>query len=360
MTDAGRLALNSTRSTPTPTPSSGAEVAAFEREFAAFVNARYAIAAANGTVTLQAALVALGVGNGDLVAVPPLTMAATTIAVLNAGGRPVFGDVNPDTWLLDGACDTSELKAVIRVSLYGHHGHWGRRVIDDAAQALRPHTQPRAGKPPFTFTSYSFQASKILALGEGGMLVTNDEALASRAREYLSLGYRMRADQPRIDPAALKSPTFDRHYSLGINGRMNDITAREGLRVLPTASFLLLQRKACAQLYHEAIQGCDWLTPQHVPHGTSHDYWCYAVACDTPERAIRFAEAIAKHGAERPFPAWRLTFDEPAFRHLDPGPDACPVARSLQPRILQAQTNDLASAETNAVAWRKAIAECSY
>lgn len=349
----------------------GQHVAAFEREFASYVGAKYAIALCNGTATLHTALVALGVKPGDRVAVPPLTMSATTIAVLHAGAVPVFRDVDERTWLMQ----VPELGPVaLPVSLYGlHAGYYGGEVIDDAAQTLRPHSKYAA------FTSYSFQASKILSLGEGGMLVTDDEELATRAREFSSLGYRMRADQPRIDPDALKSPTFDRHYSLGWNYRMSDLVAAKGnqlIRDTQQMKRLTKTRRDSASLYRDAIAGCDWLTPQHVPDGWQHDMWTFAVACDTPQRALDLSAAVVKHGSEKPYPAWRLTYEEPAFTYLDPRravtrrvgnqvffdgefTTGCPVAESLQPRLLQFQTNDLASAERNATALRRAIEELS-
>jgi perosamine synthetase len=203
----------------------GSAVADFERAFAQYVGAGYAIALNSGTSTLHTALAALGV-RGSKVSVPPLTMSATTIAVLHAGAVPVFVDVDPDTWLMDTNApvpDDDDWMGCVPVSLYGLHAPtYVGFVVDDAAQTLRPHTSA-------DFTSYSFQSSKILALGEGGMLVTDDERLATRAREFSSLGYRMRADQPRIDPATLKSPDHERHHSLGWNYRMADAVAERGL-----------------------------------------------------------------------------------------------------------------------------------
>lgn len=326
----------------------GSSVAAFEKEFAQYVGAKYAIALCNGTATLHTAMAALGVRPGDRVAVPPLTMSATTIAVLHAGAVPVFRDVDRDTWLMAYLSPFSPF--AVPVSLFGLHFAGrarGGSAVDDAAQTLRPHGGA-------SFTSYSFQASKILALGEGGMLVTNDEALAQAAREFSSLGYRMRADQPRIDPAALKEPTYERHHTLGWNYRMNDTTAGEGRLLLELAPHLLAQRRDAAAHYAFAVEGCEWLTPQYVPDGWVHDWWTYAVACDTPERARLLQEAVVRHGGECPYGAWRLTYHEPAFRHL--GGD-CPVAESLQPRLLQFQTNGPLRAERNAGALVKAIAD---
>lgn len=332
----------------------GETVAAFEREFASFVGARYAIALNSGTSTLHTALVALGVDLGDRVAVPPLTMSATTMAVLHAGAVPVFWDVDPKTWLMERPPDQMWL---MPVSLFGLHVPGAGWDVDDAAQTLRTHGGAAC-------TSYSFQQSKVLALGEGGMLVTNDENLATTARAFSSLGYRLQPDQPRIDPARLKSPTFCRHYSLGWNYRMTDLVATEGLKRLAQADELLANRRQAAAMYREAVHGCAWLIPQQVPEEWSvwvHDYWTYAVAMERQadphaqaETWEQLAQMVEWYGGERPYAAWRLTYQEPAFRHLAPD-GTCPVAESLQSRLMLFQTNRLDSAERNATALRKAL-----
>lgn len=325
----------------------GQAVAGFERAFAEYVGAEYAIALCNGTATLHTALVALGVRPGDRVAVPPLTMSSTNIAVLHAGGVPVFVDVDPDTWLM--RLDYSkETRTQVPVSLYGLHMDWcGLADVDDAAQTLRPHGAA-------AFTSYSFQASKILATGEGGMLVTNDEELARRAREFSSLGYRMDPRQPRIDPAKIKHPTFERHHGLGYNYRMADEVAKLGRIQLSQADWLLECRRKAAKHYAAAVKGCPWITPQHVPSGWAHDYWTYAVALESADLWEPFTRAIVRHGGEMPYGAWRISYFEPAMKGLaEPG--CCPVAEDLQPRLVQGQTNSVPTAEANADAWRMAI-----
>lgn len=327
----------------------GHQVAAFESAFAEYVGAKYAIALCNGTATLHTALVALGVKPGDRVAVPPLTMSATTIAVLQSEGIPVFVDIDPETWLMRHE-GVGQCKVAMPVSLYGLH-YWGVCDIDDAAQTLRPHNNDAA------FTSYSFQASKVLALGEGGMLTTDSEELATRARSFSSLGYRLDPKSPRIDPAILKSPDYERHHlRVSWNYRMNDITAAEGLRKLDVADRLKANRFYAAVEYQQAIKGCDWIERQAWPEGWTHDYWCYAVAVKDKELQPVLSDAIVRHGGERPYGAWRLSYQEPAFRHIAED-GTCPVAEDLQPRLLQLQTNDLASAEKNTEALSRAIKE---
>ena len=345
----------------------GAVVSQFEREFAAYVGARFALAASNGTVTLQAALVALGVTDGMRVGVPPLTMSATTIAALNVGAGVAFCDVDPRTWLCDWQAVRGAPAVTIGVSLYGLH--WrapeGHLAIDDAAQTLRPHNSGAA------FTSYSLQRSKILNTGEGGMLVTDDESLAEAARSYLSLGYAMRADQARIDSAVIKASDYVRHVRYpAVNGRMNDVTAALGLTQLAQADALLAQRRESWARYRDVVDGCAWLTPQFVPEGWTHDGWAFAVACDTPERAKALQAAVVAEGGEMPYGCWQLTYREPAFAYLNDstqGPfqtpgmkhTLCPIAEDLQPRLLQFATNDRISADRNARALARAIEQLS-
>lgn len=328
----------------------GEAVAEFERRLADYCGAKHCVAASNGTVTLQAALIAIGVKPGDKVFTTAMTMAATSIAILNVGAVPVYGDVDPETWLLAYPDGPELYLPSIPVSLYGlHQESWGEQTIDDAAQTLRKHNGT-------AFTSLSFQRSKILNTGEGGALLTDDADLAEAARSYLSLGYRMNG-KARIDSAGIKAFDAVRHVRYpSINGRMNDFTATCGLGELRNADFLCTLRAMAVQHYREAIQGCSWLTPQHVPEGWTHDYWTYAVACDTPARAKLLQRTVVKHGGEMPYACWALTYREPAFRHLAPD-GTCPVAESLQPRLLQFQCNDLASAEQNARALRQAIEE---
>lgn len=325
----------------------GEWVSTFEREFAKYVGAQYAIAMTNGTVTLEVALRASGVQAG-LVVTTPLTMSATSIAILNVGARPVYNDIDPKTWLLNAK---REMPSLV-VSLYGLHAPASEALwIDDAAQTVRIHRAT-------AFTSYSFQRSKILHTGEGGMLVTNDLELATRARSIASLGYDLAATQSRIDVSAIKSPHATRHVRWpAINARMNDVTAQEGLRKLPQLPQVQQQRREAASLYQTAIEGHDWLTPQHVPDGWQHDYWCYTIALSDPAAWHPLADAIVRHGGEHPYGAWRLSFDEPALYSMGYGSGGCAIARQTQPRLMQFQTNDLGQAAINAQALRRALIE---
>lgn len=325
----------------------GETVAAFEREFAAYVGAKHAIACTNGTTTLEVALRVHMTHPGASVVTSPLTMAATTLAILNAGGVPVYHDVDPDTWLLT---LKGEYATYLPVSLYGLHVDWcGGCDIDDAAQTLRPMSKA-------AFVSYSLQRTKILSTHEGGVLCTNRDDLAAEARSVASLGYNLSASSSRIDTNAIRSPNAIRHVRLGQNSRMNDATAALGLHQLERADDLKADRVVAGCVYKMAVAGCWWITPQAIPEGAKHDMWSFAVTVDTPERWEPLAQAIVKHGGKRPYAAWLPSYLEPALRHLA-SPGTCPIAEDLQRRIMAFQTHSVASAERNAGALRKAIQE---
>lgn len=322
----------------------------FEREFAARVGAKHGIALCNGTATLHTALHAIDAEGGDVI-VPPLTMSSTALAVLHAGAVPVWVDIDRDTWLLQEPWGDPRFPA-IPVGLYGlSNPRWGgANVIHDGAQTVAMHSG-------CAFTSYSFQASKHLGLGEGGMLVTNVEECARRARSFSSLGYPMTPDGASIDKVLIKQPDAVRHYVVGWNYRMAPQVAERGLAWLKAPPSLLdeavVQRFDCAGLYMEAVRGCPWVRTQVIPQGWQHDWWAFVIATDTPDRATKLIDLVEGHGGERPYPAWRLGYEEPALARIPHRP--CPNAFHLRPRLVQFQTNDVPSARTNAEALRRAV-----
>ena len=320
-------------------------VADFEAAFAEYVGARYAIAHCNGTATLHTALAALDVRPGQYVAVPPLTMSSTALAVIHAGATPQWVDIDPDTWLMQQPAPGS---IAVPVALYGLNPvlDWpGVTIVMDAAQTLMPHL------PQYAFTSYSFQASKILSTGEGGMLVTNDEDLAARARSFASLGYPMAPDSPVIGKDALKSPYYNRHMRAGYNYRMAPAVADVGLKQLDRVQDLVMIRQMAANQYKDIT--APWFRTQTVPDRWVHDYWTFPIACDRASRAFELADRVKDHGGEVPYAAWKLGYDETGLQYLPH--DRCPVAEDLQPRLLQFQTNNIADAITNADALAAAI-----
>jgi dTDP-4-amino-4,6-dideoxygalactose transaminase len=198
----------------------------FETAFAAFQQARHGIAVANGTVSLQLILRCLNIGIGDEVIVPALTFIATASAVAEVGAIPIFVDAHPETLTIDpdaaAAAITRRTRAIIGV----HYGGFpidfdrllplaaehGIHLIEDAAHAQGTQWRGTGVGALGAFGSFSFQESKSLPSGEGGIILTNDDALADRARLLHHIGRRM--DRPDY-----------MHYALASNYRLSEFQA---------------------------------------------------------------------------------------------------------------------------------------
>ena len=252
----------------------------FQKEFAAFCGSKYALACSNGTVTLHLALVALGVGPGDEVIMPTLTYIATANAVRYCGATPVFVDSYEDSWNIDAraieAAITSRTKAIMPVDLYGLAcnmteimdvaNRYQIPVIEDSAEAHGAKWEGKSIGSIGQIGSFSFFGNKIITCGEGGMLVTDDEALYETMKLYRAQG---------VDPAQKRYW----HVVSGYNYRMTNMQAAVGLGQLEDIQWHLQQRQRVAQIYHrlfeEKLEG--YVTVQKVLHPENHVYWMNSI-----------------------------------------------------------------------------------
>lgn len=353
-----------------------------EQAFARRFGVQYAISFINGTATLHAALAAAGVGPGDEVIVPPLTMASTAFSVLHAGAVPVFADIDPRTWTIDPKSIaeriTERTRAIIPVSIYGlspdmdpimelaaEHDLF---VLEDDAQCFLGTYKGRLVGTLGHAASFSFQSSKHMTSGEGGMVITNDPDLAHRVRRFGSLGYAaVGAGEGKISKEDIQDPGYARHVEVGWNYRIPELCAAVALEQVERLDELVAWRQAAARLYQEAIAGCDWLVPQYVPEGYGHAYWTFVVKLDRDDITWHdFRRKYLELGGEPFYGAWRLNHLEPAFRGCtfadyqwqDFAPGLCPVAESIQPRLMQFPTNsfDRATMERQAEVLAKTVA----
>jgi len=369
--------------------------ARLERLFIELCGVRYAIAHVNGTATLHSALVAAGVGPGDEVLVPPLTMASTAMAVLQANAVPVFVDIDPDTWTMDShcaaACISERTKAIMPVALYGlmpdmdplmslARGH-GTMVIEDDAECILGTYKGRVSGSIGHLASFSFQSSKQLTAGEGGMVVTDDEDLALRVRRFNSLGYAgVGTSKAKITKEDIQDPRYARHVSVGYNYRMSELCAAVALAQTERVHELVEARVRSASDFARATAGCAWLIPQRTPPGCVNSYWTYVIrlAEEAPTTWHAFRDRFRSLGGDGIYAAWRLNYLEPAFvedrlyANGTPFSDdrrrggvsqryalgLCPVAERIQPRLLQFRTNywSLADSERQAEVLRRTIA----
>jgi perosamine synthetase len=357
-----------------------------EKAFSEKFKSGFSINHVNGTATMHTALVALGVKAGEEVIVPPLTMSSTSLAVLHNGSIPVFADVDPKTFMIDPASIekqiTSKTKAIITVSLYGLSPDYDRilsickkhglYLIEDNAQCFLGQYKGKLVGEFGHFSSYSFQASKHITCGEGGMLTTNDADLADKARRFSSLGYAgVSGKQGKITRNDIQDPNYNRHVMLGFNYRMSEVQAAVMLGQVERLDELVEQRLKVADLFKQAIQGSELVTMQAEPDGYKNSYWAFSMVLNTKDPGkdwYSFKKKFQDNGGDGYYAAWKLTYQEPLFQkevQQMPGvwqkyaPGLCPTAEYLQARMIQLKTNywNLDEAEKQAEILKKTLRE---
>ncbi len=305
----------------------GPVVAEFERAFAQMCGVRYAIATSSGTTALHLALLAHGIGPGHEVITSPFTFIASANSILHTGARPVFVDVEEDTFNLDAtqieAAITPRTKALMPIHLFGLPcdmgaimdiaARHGLAVIEDACQA---HGATYAGQAAGSFGTgcFSFYATKNITTAEGGMITTNDEAIAERARLLRNHGMRQRYY----------------HEELGYNFRMTDLQAAIGLVQLRKLAQFNAARIRHATLLSERL--ADVVTIPTVPPGRQHVFHQYTVriAHDRDGVAAKLNAAGVGTGIFYPVPVHQ----QAPYLALGYGNHRFPVAERLSREVL--------------------------
>ena len=260
--------------------SAGKYIELFESHFAEFCGVKHAVACCNGTVALHLALVALGVCANDEVIVPTLTFVATPNAVTYCGALPVFVDSEPNTWNIDSEQVESKItprtKGIIAVHLYGHPADMSRLreianrhnlfLLEDAAEAHGATCDGKMIGSIGTAAAFSFYANKIITTGEGGMVLTDDDALAKKLRLLRGQG---------MDP--------ERRYwhpVVGYNYRMMNLPAAIGLAQLEKINIQLKARKRIAELYQNRLRPISGITLQTEQIWARHVFWMFSIILD--------------------------------------------------------------------------------
>lgn len=318
----------------------GTYVKRMEVEFAKLQGAKHGVNVVNGTMGLSVALKALGIGPGDEVLVPPYTFIATASAALMIGAIPVFVDVDLETLLIDptliDAAVTPRTKAIIPV----HHGgspadmdgvmaaarRHGLKVVEDAAQA---HGAAWRGRPVGAIGdigTFSFQSSKPINAGEGGMMLTNDDELDELLWSYRNVGRR-------------RGGEWYEHVRLGWNLRMTEFQAAVILEQMKRMPAQRAHRTEMAAYLSSRLQEIPGAAPLKVPDGvTAHSWYTYhwrwlgAANGGLPKKA--FAEALRAEGVPvfagyTPLNRNQAVRDEIA-RLGGPEPVACPNAERAE------------------------------
>ncbi|MEO7145551.1 MAG: DegT/DnrJ/EryC1/StrS family aminotransferase [Bryobacteraceae bacterium] len=268
--------------------SQGPRVAEFERQFAEYVGAPYAVAVSSCTTALHLALLAAGVKPGDEVLCPSLSFIATANAIVYAGARPVFVDIDKSHYNIDPngieRAITLRTKAILAVHQIGLPAplaeigeiasRHGLVVIEDAACAIgATYKGSRVGRPHTSMACFSFHPRKVLTTGEGGMITTAEEELAGRMR-------KLRQHAMTVSDVARHSSTrvvIESYAEVGYNYRMTDLQAAIGVAQLQRLDDMIARRRALAMRYSSRLSSIPWLALPTESSECRHNFQSYMV-----------------------------------------------------------------------------------
>ncbi len=291
----------------------GPKVVEFEEKFASWVGAKYGVATNSGTAALHVALLAAGVGLGDEVITSPFTFIASGNAIVYCGATPVFADIDLNTYNIDPLTIedliTDKTKAILPVQLFGQSAdmdeireiarRYDLMVIEDAAQAHGATYKDEKVGSMGDMACFSFYPTKNMMTSEGGMITTNDESLADRARMFRDHG----SDVKYI------------HDEIGYNFRMTDIEAAIGLAQLDRIDEFNDKRIENAEYLSSALKDVDGVVVPYVSDDRKHVYHQYTIRVDKGSRDD-WVEVLTDRGigtgVHYPIPL----YDQPVYKKL--------------------------------------------
>lgn len=344
-----------------------------EKKFAEKFQAKFAIGFNSGTGTMHAALLAAGVGPGDEVISPALTVIMNTTTTFHAGAIPVYADVNPKTFSIDPddieKKITPKTKAISLVNIYGLPcdmdpimelaKKYNLFVLEDNAECFMSTYKGRLTGTIGHMGSYSFENSKHISCGEGGMLITNDKNLAENARKIGAQGFKglTAADNSvKQNLDVFQNPNYERHDTIGWNYRLPDFLSAIALAQLEKLDYFIECRQYAAKVFTEAIGSSDLITPQFIPKNCTHSHWAFAARYNGENKGSLswrdFRKKYIINGGDGIYSAWKPPYLEPVMYNkkyikFNPGlynnlhypPGMCPIAEKLQKELLIFKTN---------------------
>lgn len=276
----------------------GPKIAEFERKFADYVGAKYAVAVSNGTAALHIACMAAGIGKGDEIITTPITFAASANCALYCGATPVFADIDPVTYNISPesieACITDRTKAIIPVHYTGQAcdmdaihkiaDRYNLIVIEDAAHAVGAEYKGKKIGSLSDMTEFSFHPVKHITCGEGGIVTTNREDLYEKLKLFRTHGItREEKFLHKVD-----GPWYYEQIDLGYNYRMTDIQAALGISQLGRIDKFLEKRKKIAAKYDEAFRDFNGIDIPKQAEYSNSAYHLYVIKVDKSIRKELF------------------------------------------------------------------------
>ncbi|KKH49590.1 aminotransferase DegT [Methanosarcina sp. 1.H.T.1A.1] len=305
----------------------GPKVEEFELAFSEYTGCEYAVAVNSGTAALHIALLAHGIGKEDEVITSPFTFIATANSILYTGAKPVFADIEPDTYNIDPEKIqekiTSKTKAIMPVHLYGHSADMKAImeiaedhklvVIEDACQS---HGAECLGKRVGSFGTgaFSFYPTKNMTTSEGGMITTNEKEIAEKSQMIRAHGSKVRY----------------LHEMLGFNLRMTDIAAAIGLVQLEKLDGFTATRQKNAAMLSAGLKGISGLVPPVTKPGCTHVFHQYTIRAQKRDELAAFLkEKEIGTGVHYPIPIHK----QPYYMELG-YKDSLPVSEKAAEEVL--------------------------
>ena len=354
----------------------------FEILFAKYHNQKYAIASNSGTSTLHQGLIALGVGHGDEVIIPALTVAMCGFAVYQCGEVPVYCDVDPKTFLLDPSDlekkITKKTKAIMAVHIYELMCDMSEiikitkknkiKIIEDCAQCfLGKDDKKRLAGTVGDVGSWSLESSKHISCSEGGIVTTNNKDFAKKIRKFGGLGFAnitAKSGKVRISKDKFQNPEWKRHDDFGYNYRLSEVNAAVALAQTEKLKYFVKKRMKSGNAYHNLIKKTktNLLINQKVPKNFTHSYFTFAALFEGKKYGIKwkdFRKKFIQFGGDGIYAAWQIVSEEPCFSKArlkglysgdmklsdSYGWGETPIAKKIQKNIMQFTTNQRSDVE---------------
>ena len=279
----------------------GTKVKELEKRFAEFFGVRHAVAATSGTAALHAAVASTGIGPGDEVITTPVTDMGTIIPIIAQNAVPVFADIDPDTFNMDAADAerkiTDRTRAIIAVHILGQAceidrikasaAKRGIRVVEDCAEAALAEYKGLMVGTIGDWGVFSFQQSKHMTTGDGGIAITNDDELAKKAGFFTDKGWDRSVGGPRS------------YVSFGLNYRMNELSGAVALAQLGKLGDVVAKRREVAARMTAQMGGIEGIGLPKLIDGARHSYWFYPIKVDYERLGVSnedFAKALGAEG----------------------------------------------------------------
>jgi perosamine synthetase len=319
----------------------GEKTRAFEKSFGEYIGVKHAVAVTNGTIALDVALKALKLGPGDEVITSAFSFISSGNCILFQGAKPVFADINPRTFNIDpqdvAEKLTAKTKAIIPIHMFGQPAEMNVlkeiaedkeiAVIEDAAQAHGAEYKGQKAGALGDMGCFSFYATKNMTTGEGGMVTTNSQKLASKARLLVNHGQSRKYH----------------HNSLGYNYRMTEFSAALGLVQLKKLDEFNKKRRINAKLLTKGLCSLQGLTPPYVEKDVKHVFHQYVMRVEDtyPKDRDELATHLDVRGVgvavHYPMPIYM----QPLYQKLGYGGTVCPVSEEVCGRVLSLPVHPL-------------------